>query len=88
MVEAEAGFATPVDLSLLLLQFGGELGYHPMQWKQAIIIILRKPNKPDYSIPGAYRPISLLNTLGKLLEAVMARRLSYYAETYSLLLDT
>ena len=29
-----------------------QLGYHPMQWKQAIIIILRKPNKPDYSVPG------------------------------------
>jgi hypothetical protein len=32
-----------------------------------------------------YRPISLLNTLGKLLEAVMARRLSYLAEKHSLL---
>ena len=44
--------------------------------------MLRKPRKPDYSIPGAYRPISLLNTLGKLLEAVIARRLSYLAEKY------
>jgi hypothetical protein len=33
--------------------------------------VLRKPGKPDYSLPGAYRPISLLNTLGKLLEAVI-----------------
>jgi hypothetical protein len=39
----------------------------------------------DYS---AYRPICLLNTLGKLLEVVMARRLAYYAETHKLLLDT
>jgi ribonuclease HI len=46
---------------------------------------LRKPGKPDYSIPDAYRPISLLNTLGKLLEAVMARRLSYLAEKHGLL---
>lgn len=37
---------------------------------------------------GAYRPISLLNTLGKLLEAVMARRLSYLAEHHGLLPDT
>jgi hypothetical protein len=49
---------------------------------------LRKPGKPDYSIPGAYRPISLLNTLGKILEAVMARRLSFWAEAYKLLPDT
>jgi hypothetical protein len=53
-----------------------------------MIVVLRKPGKPDYSAPGAYRPISLLNTLRKLLEAVIAKRLSYYAETYGLLLDT
>ena len=41
--------------------------------------------KPDYSLPGAYRPISLLNALGKLLEAVIARRLSYLAEKHGLL---
>jgi hypothetical protein len=51
-------------------------------------VVLRKPGKPDYSLPGAYRPISLLNTLGKLLEAVMARRLSFFAEKYGLLPDT
>ena len=51
-------------------------------------MVLRKAGKPDYSLPGAYRPISLLNTLCKLLEAVMARRLSYYAEHYELLPDT
>lgn len=65
-----------------------ELGYYLQQWKRAMIVVLRKPGKPDYSVPGAYRPISLLNTLGKLLEAVMAKRLSYYAETYGLLPDT
>ena len=62
-----------------------ELGHHPRQWRSAKIVVLRKPGKPDYSVPGAYRPISLLNTLGKLLEAVMARRLSYLAEEHSLL---
>lgn len=62
-----------------------ELGHHPRQWRSAKIVVLRKPGKPDYSVPSAYRPISLLNTLGKLLEAVMARRLSYLAEEHSLL---
>ncbi len=51
-------------------------------------MVLRKPGKPDYTTPNAYRPISLLNTLGKLLESVMARRLTYYAERYNLLPDT
>lgn len=62
-----------------------KLGHHPRQWREAKIVVLRKPGKSDYSIPGAYRPISLLNTLGKLLEAVMARRLSYLAEKHDLL---
>lgn len=62
-----------------------DLGHHPKQWRSAKIIVLRKPSKPDYSLPGAYRPISLLNTLGKLLEAVVAQRLSYLAEKHGLL---
>jgi hypothetical protein len=41
------------------------------------IVVLRKPGKPNYALPGAYRPIYLLDTLCKLLEAVMARRLSF-----------
>jgi hypothetical protein len=65
-----------------------ELGHYPVQWKRARIVVLRKPGKPDYAVPGAYRPISLLNTLGKLLEAVMARRLTFWAETHKLLPDT
>jgi hypothetical protein len=51
-------------------------------------MVLRKPGKPDYSLLGAYRPILLLNTLSKLLEVVIARRLSYFAEHYGLLPDT
>lgn len=65
-----------------------KLGHHPRRWRGAKIVVLWKPGKPDYSIPGAYRPISLLNTLGKILEAVIARRLSYLAEKYNLLPNT
>ncbi|KYG39788.1 hypothetical protein M433DRAFT_9919 [Acidomyces richmondensis BFW] len=42
-----------------------DIGIHPRAWKQAIGAILKKPGKPDYSIPKAYRVISLLNCLGK-----------------------
>ncbi|ODM17236.1 hypothetical protein SI65_06911 [Aspergillus cristatus] len=65
-----------------------ELGHHPRRWRRAKIVVLQKPGKPDYSIPGACRPISLLNTLGKLLEAVMAQRLLYLAEKHGLLPNT
>lgn len=64
------------------------LGHYPQQWKTAKIAVLRKPGKSTYTSAAAYRPISLLNTLGKLLEAVVARRLSFFAEKYKLLPDT
>ena len=60
-------------------------GRLPREWKIAKIIPLRKGNKPDYSIPNAYRPISLLSTLGKMMESIVADRISYLVETCGLL---
>jgi hypothetical protein len=60
-------------------------GSLPSQWRHAKIIPLKKPGKEDYTIAKAWRPISLLATLGKVLEAVIAERISYAVETYGLL---
>jgi hypothetical protein len=49
------------------------------------IIILQKPGKPDYTKLKAFRPISLLPTISKGLEVVIAVRLSYLAEEHGLL---
>ena len=38
-------------------------GIWPSHFKESVSVIIPKPNKPDYSIPKAYRPIALLNTL-------------------------
>ena len=62
-----------------------DLGYHPREFKTANTIVLRKPGKDDYSEPKSYRPIALLSTMGKALEAVIAKRLSDCAEEYDLL---
>ena len=62
-----------------------DLGYVPQSWRTAKIIALKKPGKSDYTVPKAYRPISLLPTISKGLEAIVAARLSYLAERYSLL---
>jgi hypothetical protein len=70
---------------LNLYQASLDLKYVTQWWCTAKIVVLRKPNKPDYSRPKAYRPISLLQTISKGLEAVIARRLPYLAETYRLL---
>ena len=49
------------------------------------IIPLKKPGKPNYRLAKAWRPISLLATLGKFMDAVMAERLSYAAKIRKLL---
>ena len=46
---------------------------------------MKKPQKPDYSEPKAYRPITLLDTLGKALEAVISTRIRECAEANRLL---
>ncbi len=58
----------------------------PDMLKTAKIMLLRKSQKDDYTIPAAYRPISLLTTLEKMLESLMAQRLAFLAEEYSFLL--
>ncbi|KAL9561263.1 hypothetical protein ACKAV7_014618 [Fusarium commune] len=59
----------------------GEDGLPAMVWKQlwprsAKIIPLKKPGKDDYKVAKSWRPISLLSTLGKMLEAVIVDRIS------------
>jgi endonuclease/exonuclease/phosphatase family metal-dependent hydrolase len=60
-------------------------GYYPAHFKESITVVLRKPGKDDYTQPKSYRPIALLNTLGKAFEAILANRLSYLADTHDLL---
>ena len=53
----------------------------------AYTIVLYKPSKLDYSNLGAWRPIALLSTLGKVIETLAAHRLSSLAERQGLLPD-
>jgi hypothetical protein len=63
-------------------------GYNPVVFQQLITVVLRKGGDQDYREPRSYRPVALLNMLGKFLESIMARRLSYMVKTYSLLPPT
>ncbi len=62
------------------------LSYEP--WKNFTTIVIRKPSKSKYTVPKAYRPIALLNTMSKLLTAIIAEQLTYYTEKYNLLPPT
>jgi ribonuclease HI len=70
---------------LELFQASLDEGTLPRQWRHAKIIPLKKPNKENYTIAKAWRPISLLATLGKILESIIAERISHAVETYGLL---
>jgi hypothetical protein len=54
-----------------------DLGYHPKAWRVSTTVVHRKQNKKDYSEVKAYRPISLLNNMGKFLEKIIQLRMSY-----------
>ena len=61
-----------------------KLGYFPINYRKAIVIMLPKPKK-DKSHVKNYRPVSLLSCLGKLLERVMKGRLLSHLQQENLL---
>ena len=62
-------------------------GIWPHQLKDAISCIIPKPKKLAYDVPKAFRPIALLNTIGKLLTKVIAKRLQFEAQEHNLFHD-
>ena len=54
-------------------------------WKVAKGILLRKPNKPDYTAVKAYWVISLLNCLGKVVEKIAVDGIARHCETMGVL---
>ncbi len=62
-----------------------DLSYHPTAFCHCNTVPLRKPGKGDNSVPRAWQPIALLNTLGKVLESVIAWQILSLSEEHSLL---
>ena len=58
------------------------LGFFPQWCQRAKTVVLSKPGKEPgvYQTPGGYRPIALLPTIGKVVEAVVARKVTEAAE--------
>jgi hypothetical protein len=64
------------------------LGHHPAVWKNAVVVVIPKPDWPDYTQAKAHRPISLLETMSKLLEKVVAQRIQHDIVTEELIPTT
>lgn len=50
--------------------------------------MLRKPERPDYTVAKAYRPIALMDTMSKVLSSCVASILTHYTEQLWLLSNT
>jgi hypothetical protein len=61
------------------------LGRHLAWWREAKVVVIPKPDKPDYSLPKAHWPISLLETMSKLLEKAIAKQMQYDIVKYKLI---
>ena len=59
------------------------LMYKP--WKEFVTVVLRKPGKPSYDVPKAYCPIALLNTMWKVITAIIANHITYITEKHQIL---
>ena len=55
------------DVLLSVVNACLRVGHWPRHFKESVSVVIPKPGKPSYSTPKAYRPIVLLNTLGKLI---------------------
>jgi hypothetical protein len=56
-------------------------GIFPTEWKKAMIIPIIKPGKERSNEVSKYRPISLLNIGGKVLEKLMINRINHHIHT-------
>ena len=53
-------------------------GYFPVEWKRSVIIPIVKPGKERSTKTTKYRPISLLNVGGKVLEKLLIDRIKHH----------
>ncbi len=65
------------------------IGYYAIHLRESVIIILSKLGvNRDYTNTKNYHPISFLNTISKIMDAIIAARISYIATTHELLHKT
>lgn len=55
------------------------LSYHPKLFKKSRTIAIPKPDKSSYTCPKSWRPITLLGAVSKVLDKLIANRLTKFA---------
>lgn len=60
-------------------------GLFPKTWKRSLIIPIVKPGKEESDEPSKFRPISLINVGGKILEKLLINRIMHYVYSNQLM---
>jgi hypothetical protein len=60
-------------------------GYFPKRWKRVKVIPITNPGKEDATDPSKFRPISLINVGGKVLEKTLIFRSMHHVHINNLL---
>jgi len=77
-----------VQLLVTLADACIHVGHWPKHFKDSVLVIIPKPGKPTYSTPKSFRPIVLLNTVGKLIEKMISNCLQFDMIKYDLVHPT
>ena len=63
-------------------------GVFPKRWKRTKLIPIVKPGKEDSEEVTKFRPISLLNIEGEIMEKILITRINYWAYSTNFLYNT
>lgn len=74
-----------IDALRILTQASWDWQHVPRPFRTAKTVVHRKQRKEKYTAAKSWRPIALLNTLGKVCEAVTAKYLQNLAEDQGML---
>jgi hypothetical protein len=77
-----------IDHLYFIFQAIFSLNVYHVHWQEFTTAVLRKPGKPSYEVPKAYRPIALIPNMAKLLTGLVAEDILYVAEKFELLPTT
>lgn len=56
------------------------LKHYPAEWAATDSVVIQKPGKGDYTVPNAWRPVTLSNGMARVLNATLADDLVAHAE--------
>ena len=59
--------------------------HYSAKWKKYTTAVLQKGGCTDYTIPGSYRPIALLDTITKVMASIVKDKIQYHIEKLQLL---